>query len=346
MLRNNPSHEPTTITNTLDITVWREFVDRNPHGNIFHTPEMFQVYSHAKGYRPELRAAVRDSGQVLALLLPVQVTLRDGLLRRLTTRSIAYGSILSTPDALGKEALAALLNDYTQKAGRGGLFTELRHLSDQSVYQSVFARCGFEYQDHVNYLVDLDCSIEELFNRIGPRTRKHIRRGQNKGQVVVDQVNESSRIGEWYELTQKSYSAAHVPFADITLFEAAFEVLHPRNMVKFWIARIGDQCIASSVELIYKGVIYGWYGGVDRVFSSYTPTEMLTWHIMKWAAENGYRTYDFGGAGNPDEEYGVRDFKSKFGGRLVCYGRNTYVPEPWLLKLSTWGYQFYRRVAI
>ena len=27
------------------------------------------------------------------------------------------------------------------------------------------------------------------------------------------------------------------------------------------------------------------------------------------------------GAGSPDSEYGVRDFKSKFGGELVEYGR-------------------------
>ena len=53
--------------------------------------------------------------------------------------------------------------------------------------------------------------------------------------------------------------------------------------------------------------------------------------------------YDFGGAGKPDEEYGVRDFKAKFGGELVCYGRNTCVHAPVLLQFSRFGYDILRR---
>ncbi len=114
-----------TIVDSLSEQAWREFVDRHPQGNIFHTPEMFQVFARAKGHRPLLEAAVDDQGQVLALLLPVQVTtLRDGLLRRLTTRSIAYGSVLCAPDPPGREALALLLRTYTREAGREALFTE------------------------------------------------------------------------------------------------------------------------------------------------------------------------------------------------------------------------------
>src|SRR5574338_1248559 len=97
-----------TITDKLDEKPWREFVDAHPQGNIFHTPEMFRVFALAKGYAPELRAAVDPSGRVLALLTPVQVTLRGGALRRLTTRSIVYGSALCSQAAAGTEALAAL----------------------------------------------------------------------------------------------------------------------------------------------------------------------------------------------------------------------------------------------
>ncbi|HSB66940.1 MAG TPA: GNAT family N-acetyltransferase, partial [Anaerolineales bacterium] len=316
--------------------------DRHPEGNIFHTPEMFQVFSHAKGYRPELRAAVQNN-QVQALLLPVQVTLQNGPFRRLTTRSIVYGSTLCTPDMAGKEALIALLKNYTESAGRRSLFIELRHLSDQGAYQSVFNQCGFEYQEHLNYLIDLDSSTEEIFNRIGARTRKHIRRELRKGKITIEEVQHCDQITTFYELLKKSYLEAHIPLADISLFTAAFDVLHPKNMVKFWLVRIDDTYIASSMELIYKDVIYGWYGGVDRTYSSSTPNELLTWHILKWGAENGFRIYDFGGAGLPDEEYGVREFKAKFGGRLVSHGRNLYVHSPGLLRLSTFGFRVLRQ---
>jgi lipid II:glycine glycyltransferase (peptidoglycan interpeptide bridge formation enzyme) len=49
-----------------------------------------------------------------------------------------------------------------------------------------------------------------------------------------------------------------------------------------------------------------------------------------------------GGAGNPDEEYGVPNFKAKFGGELVSFGRNICVHKPLLLCLSKLGYRIYR----
>lgn len=330
------------ITDRLDEKIWRDFVNQHPQGNIFHTPEMFQVFMQAKGYQPEMRAAVSEQGRVLALFLPVQVSLKDGLMSRLTTRSIAYGSTLCTPDSAGKEALEVLLCNYLKKTGRKGLYTELRHLTDLSAFQPIFSNCGFEYHEHLNYLINLDCTTEELFKKIGTRTRKHIRRAIKRDQIVIDEVVNIQQIKSIYQMIKKSYLEAHIPVANISLFEAAFNVLYPLNMVKFTLVRLGNVYIASSVELIFKDVIYGWYGGVDRAYSSYTPSEFITWHILKWGSENGYLTYDFGGAGSPNEQYGVRDFKSKFGGRLVCYGRNTCVHDPILLQISTAGYNIVR----
>jgi lipid II:glycine glycyltransferase (peptidoglycan interpeptide bridge formation enzyme) len=135
-----------------------------------------------------------------------------------------------------------------------------------------------------------------------------------------------------------------VPLADRSLFEAAFEILYPKNMIRVVLARVNGAYVGTSVELLYKDVVYGWYGGVDREYGRHNPNELLMWHILKWSAENGYRLYDFGGAGKPDEEYGVRDFKAKFGGDLVCYGRNICVHAPVLLKLSQRAYTIYRKL--
>ena len=107
-------------------------------------------------------------------------------------------------------------------------------------------------------------------------------------------------------------------------------------------ASVDGQPAATSFELIYKNVIYGWYGGLDRRYSEFVPNELLMWDILKWGAESRYQVYDFGGAGKPGEKYGVRDFKAKFGGELVCYGRNIYVHRPGMLKFSKVGYQVYQ----
>ena len=50
--------------------------------------------------------------------------------------------------------------------------------------------------------------------------------------------------------------------------------------------------------------------------------------------EQGFDLFDFGGAGRPDEHYGPREFKAKFGGELVDFGRDVLVHTPMRLRLS------------
>ncbi len=331
-----------SVVHTLPEDKWRLFVEKHPAGNIFQTPEMFQVSSRTKGHRPELWAATRDS-EVLALLLPVQITLMNGLLRHFTTRSVAYGSILCVPGTAGEEGLDRLLGTYIREVDGTPLFTELRNLSNLEAVQPILSKHGFVYEDHLNYLIDLKRLPEAIFQSIGRRTRKKIRRALRQGAVVVEEVRDQDQVTVCYDLVRQSFRLASVPLTDRSLFEAAFDVLHSKNMARFTLAYVGHMPAAASLELLYKDVIYGWFGGVDRAYSSQVPNELLTWHILEWGAENGYRVYDFGGAGKPDEDYGVRDFKAKFGGDLICYGRNICVHSRRLLWLSGKGYRFLRR---
>ncbi len=330
------------VVRSLPEEQWRDFVQDHPHGNIFHTPEMFEVFRRAEGHHPALWAATRQ-GRILALLLPVNITLMGGLLRPLTTRSVVYGGVLCAEGAEGQEALRVLLRAYRREMNGASLFTELRNLSDLEKIQPVLIESGFAYDDHLNYLIDLAPSPEEVLQSLGRRTRKHIRRGLRQGDVNVEVMTDREGVARCYDLLAQTYNSAEVPLADLSLFEAAFDLLYPKEMIRFTLARVDEAVAAVSVELLYKDIVYGWYGGLDREYGSYMPNEMLMWNILEWGAQHGYKVYDFGGAGHPDEEYGVRDFKAKFGGQLVCFGRNTYVHSSLLLKLSAGGYELYRR---
>lgn len=318
-------------------------MDANPRSNIFHTPEMFQVFSRAEGHRPELWAAV-EGDRVLALFLPVRLTIGSRALSFLTTRAVCYGSVLYDESSKGIAGLAAVLRDYIDATGKSTLFTELRNLSDLTGAQHVLTECGFIHEDHLNYLVSLDGPVDEIFSRIGRRTRKQIRYGLRRGHVTIREATDGRDLATCYQLLRRTYAAARVPLAHPSLFEAAFELLSPRGMVTFPMAWIEETCVAVSVELVHGDTVYGWYGAVDRRYTSYTPNELLVWHVLRWAAQHGYRMYDFGGAGRPDEEYGVRRFKAKFGGALVNYGRDVHRHAPWRLAVSRVGYALYQRL--
>jgi len=174
-----------TVTQTLPESTWRRFVDEHPQGNVFHTPEMFQVFARTAGHQPTLWAALNPQEEPLALLLPVRVTLFGGPLRRLTSRAVAYGSVLCAPGPQGPAALDELLRAYKQAVRGQVLFTELRNLSDLSDLQKAMIGQEFAYEEHLNYLIDLDRPVEEIMQDIGSRTRKNIRRGLRQGEVVI-----------------------------------------------------------------------------------------------------------------------------------------------------------------
>lgn len=333
------------LVRTIDEEVWRDFIKKQSKGNIFHTPEMYRVFEQARGYQPALWAVVDSNGchSPLALMLPVQVTLMQGVLHRLTTRAILYGSMLAVPGLAGKQAVDMLLAAYRQEVKGRVLFTELRNLADMTDLQPELERNGFLYEDHLNYIIDLARPAEDVLQSIGRRTRKIIRRALRDGYVEIDEVTNRADLAGWYQTLQKTYNNVRVALADRSLFEAAFDVLYPKGMAKFLVAKVDGHPAACSLELPYKDVIYGWYGGTDRSYSRYFPNEMLMWHILEWGANNGYQFYDFGGAGKPDEDYGVRNFKAKFSGELVCFGRNICTHSPYRLQLSKFGYALYRR---
>ncbi len=330
------------IRHSLPQGLWQDFVFQHPQGNIFHTPQMFQVYAAAENHAPRLWA-VELEGQILALFLPVDLSLYPGPARHFTTRAVVYGSALCQPDSQGYAALDELLRHYRRSASPAVLYTELRNLHQQTNQRSVLESNSFIYEDHLDYLVDLNRPPEEIFSRIGKRTQKNLRQEMKKNRVRVEELYSRDQIPEWYHVLKLTYQARSVPLADISLFYAAYDILTPLKMVRFSQAVVNQTVAAVSVELLYKDRVFGWYGGTQREFAAYIPNEILTWNILQWGAEHGYTLYDFGGAGKPGEPYGVRDFKAKFGGQLVNFGRYVYKNHPMRLALSQTAYEFLRR---
>ena len=117
--------------------------------NTIHIPEMFNIFAQSKGYLPTLWATVGDGGCPLVLLLPLQMTLMVGALRRFSTRGILYGGVLCAHGAYEGTALEMLLRVYNLESD-GVLFTELPNVSDLSDLQPVFHENGFVCEDHLN----------------------------------------------------------------------------------------------------------------------------------------------------------------------------------------------------
>ncbi|MFC1569131.1 lipid II:glycine glycyltransferase FemX [bacterium] len=329
------------ISDSFDETSWRRFLKNNPRSNIFHTPEMFEVFNRTKGYTPQRMAVLDSQANIQAISFPVLVSLKEGVLRKATTRAIHYGGLLYEDHQESLECLRLLLPHCLKSSGNDALFTELRHLADPADIDSILNENRLEYEIHLNYLVNLNRPVDEVWKHISSEARGAVKRSQKRG-LVIEEMSDISQVSEFYQLLKTTYDRKRIPLIDISHFEAIFDILVPMNMAKMYRAKVEDQPIAGFIVFLYNKTIYWWYSGDNFNFRKYYPTDGIIWHVLEWGCQENYTCFDVGWAGRPDEPYGVRKFKEKYGGQQVTYGRHRYIHAPMLMHMSTMGYNIYR----
>ena len=81
----------------------------------------------------------------------------------------------------------------------------------------------------------------------------------------------------------------------------------------------------------------------EHLYKHIFPSSVATYAGLKYAAEHHLPRFDMMGAGTPDNAYGVRDFKARFGGKEVEHGRFKYIANPLLYKLGEWGVKILKK---
>lgn len=70
----------------------------------------------------------------------------------------------------------------------------------------------------------------------------------------------------------------------------------------------------------------------------------MVYNILLWGKENNHHTFAFGGGGKPNEEYGPREFKRRFGGEFVNHGRYKKIYKEAKMKIAMMGLDVLRKV--
>jgi lipid II:glycine glycyltransferase (peptidoglycan interpeptide bridge formation enzyme) len=143
---------------------------------------------------------------------------------------------------------------------------------------------------------------------------------------------------------ESTYNRVKLPMPDRTLFTESYQQLSKQNILKTFVAVSKKEIIACRMVLCYGDVVYDWYAGASDKHLDKYPNDFLPWKVMEWGSLNGYKYFDFGGAGKPNMPYGVREHKLKFGGELVEFGRFEKVHKRALMKIGELGLIFYKYI--
>lgn len=330
------------IITELDRGKWYDFVRNHPHGNIFQTPHMYEVFGSAKHWKPVVLAVVDDEEDISGLVLGVIQKEGEGFFGKFTARSVIWGGPLIRDEG-DIETMAQLLKALDGVLKERALYIQFRNLYDVSHKKACFLNNGYEYEDHLNFLMDLDRSEEELWGQLRTSKRNKVRNAQKK-KINVRFASSLSDVDESYGILREIYKRIKLPLPGKNLFKAMYDKLSPEGMVKIFLAAHEGRTIGALYLLAFRERVYVFYAGSLLKYYDKHPNDLLYWEAMKWGAREGYKVFDFGGAGSPGKEYGVREFKKELGGKLVNYGRfkKTYLGPA--LKIVKTGLKIWQKI--
>ena len=333
------------ITANFKKEEFSKFVYENPNTSIFQTLEMAEVYKRSKGCYPLTLAVINeDTGEIMATLLAKILEEKPGFLGSFSRHSTIRGGPIFMDNKEGIEAVSLLLRYYNNIIKNDVLYSRIYPLNDTPQIIPCFKENGYEYEYWRNFLIDLTKSKEDLWRSLAHDKRKAVRKAKKNG-LQVCECTDKGEIPIFYDLVKERYTKRKTPLEDISNFEAVFDILVPKNEAKFFFVKYKEEYIATRLVLLYKGLIYAWYSGSNSAYLRYHPNDLITWHVLEWGSENGFHTFDFGGGGELHEaNAGWVEFKRRFGGKPVSYGRYTKVHKPKKLWLAEKAFALYKRV--
>ena len=333
--------------NQIDRTEWSRLVQSSSTGTWFQTPEAYDFFaSMPELFRPFVLAI---SCQPSAVIDPAlrgvcvgYVTVEKNPIKQFfTRRAIVIGGPALADDCTEDE-VEALMKAVREMLQSQAIYVETRNFNDYSRWKGGFETAGFEYQAHLNFHVHTNQPWETIEANIGKHRKKYIRLSLRDGASIAENPT-IEQVRAYYDILLDLYcTKVKMPLQPWSFFEK----LYHSKSCKYLLVLYEGQVIGGSICMLLPGHgVYEWYAcGKDGVFKNIHPSSVTKYAGMKYAYENGYQIFDMMGAGKPDEEYGVRDFKAEFGGELVEHGRFVCITKSLQYKIGVLGVKILKKL--
>ena len=332
----------------IDRSQWEKLVRESRTGTWFQSPSAYEFFAGQPKLFAPFVVAVRDERLGIRGICVGYVTIEKSVLKQFfTRRAIILGGPVCADDCTDEEVYTLMhavrqrleIGHWRLDICKNPIYIETRNFNDYSRWKEAFERAGFSYKKHLNFHVD--CTDEEaMWERLSENRRRQLKKSAAISELAISELE----IREWYGILERLYKTkVKTPLWPVEFFLEAYR----QGVGKFLLVKHEGKVIGGSMVVVKelgnervselgKGCVYEWFEcGMNAEYKEQYPSVMATWAGMKLAHEMGCARYDMMGAGEPGVPYGVRDFKSEFGGEIVEQGRFLCICEPILYKFGT-----------
>lgn len=300
------------IVTQFDRDEWDRFVHRHPKGDLFQTPEMYDVYKRTGNIQPCLVGVCHDHR--LAGIALGEISNEFFNLFGLTRKTIYNCEPIYNGNP---EVLDILLKNIKKKAK--GLFVQIRPASvlDEKE-KNIYENNSFHFDDHLDAMIPLS-DEKTIWKNFAKDKRKGIRKATEVHNIKVVEETTQDTLDIFYSLTSELFKRKRHSLKPIEYFRNLLNEC--QNNFRIFTAYSGDTPVATQLVYTFKKKLTAFYTATPEEHRHKSPGDLLIWEVIKYGLENNYEEFDFGGAGNPNRDYGPREYKKRFGPDFNNVGR-------------------------
>jgi lipid II:glycine glycyltransferase (peptidoglycan interpeptide bridge formation enzyme) len=185
-------------------------------------------------------------------------------------------------------------------------------------------RRGQFRQAPATQVLDLTQSLDELRSELHSKTRYNIGLAERAG-VTVRVHRSADAIEPFLTLLPKTSERHHIAAHAPAYYRSMAQALAPTRMLSVFTAERDGRIIAAHAVVLFGKTATYLHGASDYGARKYMAPHLLQWHQIRWAMEQGAKTYDFWGVAPPNAGpshpfFGITRFKQAFGGRTLVSG--------------------------
>lgn len=319
--------------------VWSRLVQESRTGTWFQTPEAYDFFASQPELFMPFAIGVETERKLRGVCVGYITKDKNAIKQMMTRRAIIVGGPVIANDATDEE-VEALMSAVRKELKSEAIYVECRNFNSYEKWKNAFAAAGFENKAHLNFHVDTS-SVEIVETNLGKSRKRDIRTSLRDGAIVIEKPT-FAQVREYYAILEHLYKTrVKTPLFPFSFFEKLWQ--HKEG--RFILVALNGEIIGGTVCVEQEGkCLYEWFAcGRDGEWKSIFPSTLATYSGIKYAAEHNCPRFDMMGAGSPDEAYGVRDFKAKFGGQEVEHGRFLYVAMPLLYQIGIMGVKILKK---
>jgi FemAB-related protein (PEP-CTERM system-associated) len=274
---------------------WDEFVNGQPSGTLFHLTGWKRAIEKTFGFQSCYFYAERD-GRITGI---VPLFFVNNWVIGNCLHSVPFG-VYGGICAADQESHDALLAHVKQLA----VTKQVEHLD-------LHQRDGALHPDfhsntlYVAFTTPLSPNPEANLKKLPRDTRYMIRKGEKAGlreQHGVDQLD------DFYPLFCDSMRRLGTPVFPISLFKNL--IYEFSSQVDLTMIYSDTKPVSGVLSFTFRDVFLPYYAGANSLAPGLAANNFMYWHLMKHAAEQGFRSFDFG---RSKKNTGAYQFKSQWG---------------------------------